>query len=90
MTNDRQTQFIAAFNAELDKLDCGARVEEIPDNAREMDIVTLDGGSIGRIPCGIGPEAFAAFMLIVEQQFEEAIATVRGALNRAMTGGTAH
>jgi hypothetical protein len=57
---------------------------------REMDIVQLDGGPIGRIPRGIQPDAFAAFMLIVEQQFEDAIATVPGTVRRAMTDGTAH
>lgn len=56
--------FLDRFNEDLLRLACGARVAAIAGSLDEMEIVDLDGASIGRIPTRVDPDVFAASCLL--------------------------
>ena len=66
------------YNAELERLGCGARVT-IPASRKPSTflVVDLDGKPIGELPSSLPANALAAVMLLVEHSFEEGVKTGR-------------
>lgn len=75
--------FFDRYNADLERLDCGARVTASPScSADRFLLVDLDGKPIGELPSNIPSDAIAAVMTLVERSFEDGVLTGR-AMERA-------